>query len=82
NGLLIYQKSVPAGVFEIRDFNPVYSGDLEVEIRETNGNVRRYTQAMATLPILQREGRIRYNVALGNYRNTSANNKRNSEPGF
>lgn len=82
NGLLIYQKSVPAGMFEIRDFNPVYSGDLEIEIRETNGNVRRFTQTMATLPILQREGRIRYNVALGNYRNTSVKNKMNSEPHF
>lgn len=82
NGVVIYQKNVPPGPFELRDFNQIFSGDLEVEIREADGSIRRYTQAAATLPILQREGRFRYNLALGKYRSSSTFSKGLSEPKF
>ncbi|EJO3305109.1 fimbrial biogenesis outer membrane usher protein [Escherichia coli] len=71
NGVVVYQKSVKPGLFEIRDFNAIYSGDLDVEVRETDGSVRHYKQSAASLPVLQREGRFRYNIALGKYRNTN-----------
>ncbi|ENQ1254766.1 fimbrial biogenesis outer membrane usher protein [Escherichia coli] len=71
NGIVIYQKSVPPGPFEIRDFNQFFTGDIEVEIRESDGRVRQYTQTSAILPILQREGRMRYNLTMGKYRSSS-----------
>lgn len=82
NGIVIYQKNVPPGPFELRDFNQIYSGDLEIEIREADGSVRRYTQATAVLPILQREGRFRYNLAVGKYDSNFSTSDNNSEPKF
>lgn len=82
NGVVIYQKNVPPGPFELRDFNQIFSGDLEVEIREADGSIRRYTQANSVLPILQREGRLRYNLALGKYRSGTNFGNRISEPQF
>ena len=68
HGAIVYQKSVPPGPFEINDLGVVDSGsDMQVEIREADGRIRSYTQASANLPILQREGRMRYNIALGQY---------------
>ena len=46
----------------------VYNGDLKIEIVESNGTVREFTQSAAELPVLQRKGRFRYNIALGEYR--------------
>ncbi|EPH4164643.1 fimbria/pilus outer membrane usher protein [Escherichia coli] len=82
NGLVIYQKSVAPGSFEIRDFNPIYNGDLSVEIRESNGSVRYYKQTMASLPVLQREGRFRYNFAIGKYWHTDYDTGPQNEPRF
>lgn len=67
HGQLLYQKNVPPGPFELRDFSQAYAGDVEVEIKEADGSVRRFTQASATVPVLQRKGRVRYNLALGEY---------------
>ncbi|EQC3334523.1 fimbria/pilus outer membrane usher protein [Escherichia coli] len=82
NGIIIYQKNVPPGPFELRDFNQIFSGDLEVEIREADGSIRHYTQASAVLPILQRQGRLRYNLALGKYRSGTNFGNRISDPQF
>lgn len=71
NGIVIYQKNVPPGPFELRDFNQIFTGDLEVEIREADGSIRHFTQATAVLPVLQRQGRLRYNLAFGKYRSSS-----------
>lgn len=69
NGILIYQKTVPPGPFELRDISMLNSGDLQVEIREADGSVRGFTQVAASVPVLQREGGIRYSLAAGRYRN-------------
>ena len=82
NGILIYQKSVPPGPFELRDFNQIFTGDLEIEIREADGSVRHYTQATAVLPILQREGRLRYNLAFGKYYSDFTNSEDSTNPHF
>ncbi|BBU87502.1 hypothetical protein EIMP300_89020 [Escherichia coli] len=82
NGVVIYQKNVPPGPFELRDFNQIFTGDLEVEIREADGTIRHFTQATAVLPILQRQGRLRYNLAFGKYRSSSTLNNSVSEPQF
>lgn len=68
NGTIIWQGDVPAGPFELSDVYPLFSGDMDVEIRESNGEVRHFTQTSSTLPILQHKGRLRYYTAIGRYR--------------
>ncbi|WP_394521339.1 fimbria/pilus outer membrane usher protein [Pantoea sp. SGAir0184] len=69
NGFVIYQSSVPAGPFEISDLYATGgSGDLEVTITETDGSVQRQLVPFAALPVMQREGRLRYSITLGEYR--------------
>ena len=80
NNVIIWQGDVPAGPFELQDVFPLYAGDMEVEIHESNGEVRRYTQASSTLPVLQREGRFRYYAAIGQYRNVG--NPNGDKPTF
>ena len=74
NDIIIWQGDVPAGPFELQDVFPLYGGNMEVEIHESNGDVRRYTQSSSTLPVLQRKGRIRYHAALGQYRTVGTSN--------
>lgn len=60
NGYVIYQTWVSAGPFEIKDLSQVTAGsDLEVTIKETNGQEHSFIQASSTVPILQREGAIK-----------------------
>ncbi|EKC2616436.1 fimbrial biogenesis outer membrane usher protein [Salmonella enterica] len=82
NGTIIYQKNVPAGAFAFRDVPQVYSGDVTVEVREADGSVHRTIQTAATVPVLQREGRLRYNVAAGRYRQPGNQNTGRDNPEF
>lgn len=69
-GNLIYQKSVPAGSFELTDVVPNNSsGDLEITVRESNGEVRKFIQPYATQPKMVRPGQLRYALSSGTYDN-------------
>lgn len=69
NGYVIYQRTVAAGPFTITDLNPTSSsGDLEVVLEEKDGREQRYSVPYSTLPLLQREGRIKYDLVAGRYR--------------
>lgn len=69
NGYVIYQSTVAAGPFTITDLNPTSSsGDLDVVLEEKDGSEQRYSVPYSTLPLLQREGRIKYDVVAGRYR--------------
>lgn len=69
NGYVIYQSYVQAGAFAISDLNPTSSsGDLEVTVEEKDGNPQRYTVPYSTVPLLQREGRLKYDLVAGDYR--------------
>jgi len=69
NGYVIYQSYVQAGAFAISDLNPTSSsGDLEVTVEEKDGNPQRYTVPYSTVPLLQREGRMKYDLVAGDYR--------------
>ncbi|EDH1235707.1 fimbria/pilus outer membrane usher protein [Salmonella enterica subsp. enterica] len=69
NGYTIYQSYVSPGTFEITDMYPTgSSGDLDVTIKEADGSEQHQTVAFASLPILQREGRLKYSVTSGQYR--------------
>lgn len=72
NGYTIYQSYVPPGAFEINDLFPTSaSGDLVVEVKETDGSINVYTVPYASVPVLQREGRIKYAVTTGKFRSSS-----------
>lgn len=79
NGYIIYQSYVAPGAFVISDLYPTSgSGDLEVTIKEADGSERTFIQPFSAVPIMQREGRLKYAFTAGRYR--SGNN--NDEPEF
>lgn len=69
NGYQIYQNYVSPGAFEITDMYPTGgAGDLDVSIKEADGSEQRFTVPFASLPVLQREGRLKYALTAGRYR--------------
>lgn len=80
NGNLIYQTFVPPGAYEIDDLYPVSTGgDLDVTVTEADGTARSFTVPYSSVPLLQREGRIRYSFASGRFR---SNSSQYSDPDF
>lgn len=72
NGYTIYQSYVPPGAFAINDLFPTSSsGDLVVEVKESDGSINLYTVPYSSVPVLQREGHIKYAVTAGKYRSSS-----------
>jgi len=69
NGFVIYQSYVSPGAFAISDLNPTSSsGDLEVTLEEKDGGLQKYTVPYSTVPLLQREGRLKYDLVAGDFR--------------
>jgi outer membrane usher protein len=69
---LLYTANVPPGPFEISDIYPSGSnGDLEVTIIEADGRRRVTVQAFSSLPIMVREGQLKYSVSAGQYNSNS-----------
>lgn len=69
NGYVIYQTYVSPGSFEINDMYPTGgSGDLYINIKESDGSEQNLVVPYASLPVLQREGRLKYSVTSGVYR--------------
>jgi outer membrane usher protein len=80
NGYIIYQTYVPAGAFTISDLYPTSSsGDMEVTITEADGTERRSLQPFSAVPVMLREGRLKYSVTAGEYRSTASES---SKPAF
>jgi len=80
NGYIIYQTYVPAGAFTITDLYPTSSsGDMEVTITEADGTERRSLQPFSAVPVMLREGRLKYSVTAGEYRSTASES---SKPTF
>lgn len=72
NNYTIYQTYVPQGAFEIKDLFPTSSsGDLTVTIKETDGSENTFTVPYAAVPILQREGRVKYALTAARFRTNS-----------
>lgn len=77
NNNIVYQVNVAPGPFLIQDLNPAFgSGDLQVSIEESDGSTQSYIVPYSGLPILQREGRTRYSVMVGEFRNGIRSNDR------
>lgn len=69
NGYIIYQSFVPPGAFEINDlYSTGGSGDLDVTIEETDGSKQQFVVPFASLPVLRREGSLKYSITTGLYR--------------
>ncbi|HHI2554913.1 TPA: fimbrial biogenesis usher protein [Klebsiella aerogenes] len=69
NGYTIYQSYVPPGAFAINDLFPTSSsGDLTVEVKESDGTTTSYTVPYSAVPVLQREGRLKYAITAAEYR--------------
>lgn len=69
NGYVIYQTYVSPGSFEISDmYSTGGSGDLFVTIKEADGSEQHLVVPYASLPVLQREGRLKYSATSGVYR--------------
>lgn len=69
NGYLIYQNYVSPGAFEITDMYPTGGGgDLYVTIKEADGSEQQLVVPYASVPVLQREGRLKFSLTGGQYR--------------
>ncbi|CAM2177173.1 outer membrane usher protein [Paraburkholderia sacchari] len=72
NGNIIYETTVAPGPFEINDLYPTgYGGDLQVVVTEADGSQRVSVVPYAAPVNALREGRWRYSVAAGQYRNST-----------
>lgn len=67
NGQQIYEKSVPAGPFEIQDLMTYGTGNLLLEINETGGEQRVFSIPFQNNINLLRKGILNYNLAAGQY---------------
>ena len=73
NGNEIYQTFVAPGAFSINDLYPMSSGgDLNVTVTEADGSVRTFIVPYSSVPVLQREGHLRYSMTAGRYRSNSS----------
>lgn len=69
NGYIIYQSYVAPGAFEITDMYPTGgAGDLSVSVKEADGSEHDFVVPYASVPVLQREGRLKYSLTGGQYR--------------
>ncbi len=70
NGFLIYTTNVAPGPFEISDLAPSGSnGNLEITVVEADGRRRVSVQAFSAPPLMVREGRLKYDATVGQFRN-------------
>ncbi|KFK96214.1 fimbrial assembly protein [Serratia sp. Ag1] len=76
-GFIIYQNTVAPGAFEITDIYPTGgSGDLLVTVQEADGSEQQLVFPFASLPVLQREGQLKYSLSGGQYRSYDSNAKK------
>ncbi|MDR5778894.1 fimbrial biogenesis outer membrane usher protein [Caballeronia sp. LZ065] len=74
-GNLIYETTVAPGPFEIDDLYATgYGGDLQVTVTEADGSRHTSLLPYAAPVNALREGRWRYSVAAGQYRNATGSN--------
>ncbi|QXI40291.1 fimbria/pilus outer membrane usher protein [Pseudomonas xantholysinigenes] len=72
NNYVLYTTSVPPGPFEISDIYPSGSnGDLEITIIEADGRRRVSVQAFSSLPLMVRDGQVKYSLSAGRFNSNS-----------
>lgn len=76
NSNIIWQSYVSPGPFTIDDLYPTSaSGDLSITVHEADGSERHFIQPFSAVPIMQREGHLKYSLTAGEYRSTNAKEK-------
>ncbi|WP_432807508.1 fimbria/pilus outer membrane usher protein [Proteus hauseri] len=65
---IVLETTVPPGPFRIQTLDSSIQGQLDVTIREDNGEERKFTISTATLPYLTRPGQVRYKLVGGKTR--------------
>jgi len=74
NSYIIYENYVPPGPFVITDLYAIYgSGNLHITVTEDNGKQVKFIQPFSSVPIMQREGKLKYQFTLGRYANSKSN---------
>ncbi|MDQ8936392.1 fimbria/pilus outer membrane usher protein [Acinetobacter rudis] len=69
NNQLIYQLSVAPGAFVIDDLYPTgYGGELQVTVREANGQIQRFNVPYASVSKMLRPGSTRFALTTGQVR--------------
>lgn len=80
NGFDVYQSTVSPGPFVIKNiYSASNSGDLQVTVQEADGSVQHFTIPYSSVPLLQREGYLKYNISAGEFR---SGNSQQSHPDF
>ncbi|MCR1803765.1 fimbrial biogenesis outer membrane usher protein [Stenotrophomonas geniculata] len=68
-GYVVHESTVAPGPFEIDDLEGAgSSGDIEVEVIETDGRVERFTLPFTAMPQLLRQGQQRFSITAGQLR--------------
>lgn len=83
NGYTIYQANVAPGPFRFDDLSGSGTGgDLEVSVTESDGSVHGYRLPYSSLPVMQRQGQLRYEAAAGEYYTGHGGYDATGTPGF
>lgn len=76
NGYSIYKTTVAPGAFEIKDlYSTGSAGDLNVNIKESDGSQQNFVVPYASLAILQREGQLDYTFSSGRTHSANSGDK-------
>ncbi|CUR53757.1 Outer membrane usher protein fimD-related subfamily protein [Serratia symbiotica] len=80
NNNIIWNAYVSPGPFIINNLYPTSSnGDLFITIHETDGSKYNFIQSFSAVPIMQREGHLKYSFMIGKY---YLINKKSKHPNF
>lgn len=72
NDNVIYQKTVPAGPFDITDFSPTEGGgNLHVSVKSIDGNQSNYIVPYSSMQNLKPKGLVVYSTSIGKYDKTN-----------
>lgn len=65
NGRILWQSQVPAGPFVVPGLSETVRGNLDVTVREDNGQVHTWQVNTASVPFLTRKGNVQFKTAAG-----------------
>ncbi|CCJ83370.1 type 1 fimbriae anchoring protein FimD [Cronobacter dublinensis 1210] len=68
HGYIISQVSVAPGAFALTDLYAAGNGDLDVTIKESDGSEQHTVVPYTSVPLLQRQGHLKYSLTGGRYR--------------
>ncbi|PHM46465.1 hypothetical protein Xmau_00879 [Xenorhabdus mauleonii] len=67
-GRILYDSTVPAGPFSIKELSSSIRGELDVKVTEQDGQVKTFQVNATYVPFLSRPGQFRYKFFLGRSR--------------